>query len=109
MIDRCSQEAYDSRKAQNKNEHDQLSILNVFRKSSEPLTAREAFEIAVADGLSIDFNGVRSKITELCENEGLLEKYDKKHDPVSDKKVNRWRVKTESKKIITDFFLSQTA
>lgn len=108
-MDRCSLDAYTDLKDRGKLENDQLSVLNVFRKSSEPLTAREAHELAVADGIQIDFNGVRSRITELSGLEGLLEKFDKKYDKVSTKKVNRWRVKEISRQIVTDFFLRPSA
>lgn len=108
-MDKCSLDAYTDLKDRGKLENDQLSVLNVFRKSSEPLTAREAYALAIADGISIDFNGTRSRITELAGVDGLLEKFDKKYDKVSTKKVNRWRIKQVSRKMVTDFFLCSQA
>ena len=108
MTDRLSDKAYDELKAKNSVEHDQLSVLNIFRKAGQPLTARDAFNMAHADGLSINFNGVRSRITELTDKE-MLEKYDKATDSETGKTVNRWRVKVLSVQIMTDFFLPNNA
>lgn len=96
-VDRQSDQAYNDLKAKGKLEADQLSVLNVYRKALRPLTVREGHEIALKDGLSIDFNGFRSRTTELTSKEPLdlkpLEKFDKVKDVVSGKTVNRWRVK----------------
>ena len=101
MIDRTSLKSYSELEAKGSIGHDQLSVLNIFRKMRTPLTTRECHEIAVHDGLSIDHNGVRSRITELTD-QGLLEKCEEKTKcRVTNKTVNRWQLKQEFK---TDLF-----
>ena len=104
MTDTCSDLAYRSLIAKGKVGHDQLSVLNIFRKMRVPMTCREAFEAVQFDGLDLDFAGVKSRMTELTDS-GLLEKYDKQVCKVTGKKVNRWRVKPQPVNTQKDLFL----
>lgn len=95
MIDECSRLAYEALGLR-KLKGDQELVLYIFKRMNTPLCAREVHREAYQHGSDIDFNGVRSRITELTEA-GYLEKLDKENrvkDSQTGQTVNRWKIKT---------------
>jgi len=90
MIDTCSLSAHTDLEKSGKIGHDQRLVLSVFQREDKPLMVRDVFNQI---SHLIDFNGCRSRITELTDR-GILEKADKDIDPITHKKVNKWRIKT---------------
>lgn len=104
-IDSASYKSFRELRDSGKHHGDLMSVLNIFRKAGKPLYAREAHQYCLADGLDIDLNGVRSRMTELAaENMRLLEKVDKVTDPESHKTVNRWQPSKPVREIPEDLF-----